>query len=98
MIQVQIGGITKDVKDVSSSWLHEQLDRRRRDNQPVCVQVRIDTPQVRMTLRTPDCPSPAGGREANPQEKRIFELWEKLRLNSSEFTGGNLMAFLRQVA
>ena len=31
------------------------------------------------------------------QENDILELWNKYRLNTNDFPGGNLIAFLKQV-
>src|SRR5215204_6019420 len=98
MIEVQIGSIKKIVEEVNPIWINEQLVRRRRDGEPVCVQVFVDKPPIHMRLSTPDCPSQVGGRPATPQENEIFELWERYRMNDSKFTGGNLVAFLRQVS
>jgi hypothetical protein len=98
MIEVQIGDIRKHLRDVQPSWINEQLARRRRDGDPVCVQVFIDKPQVRMRLASPDCLGIAGGRAATSGEQEIFELWEKHQLNDANFTGGNLIAFLRQIS
>lgn len=98
MIEVQIGTIKKKLEDIQESWINEQLARRRRDGEPVCVQVFIDKPQVHMTLTTPDCPSTVGGRTATPLEQEVFELWERRKLNRPDFTDGSLIAFLKQVA
>ncbi len=98
MIEVQIGSIKKNLEEVNAGWINEQLARRRRDDEPVCVQVFIDKSPLNMRLATPDCPSRVGGRAATPRENNIFELWERHRMNDSNFTGGNLMAFLRQVS
>lgn len=98
MIEVQIGTIKKKLGDASPRWINEQINCRRRDGEPVCVQVFIDKTEVYMKLTTPDCPSTAGVRSATPLEQEIFELWERHNLDSSDFTGGNLTAFLKQVA
>lgn len=98
MIRVRIGGIEKDERDVKERWINEQLSRRREDNGSVCVQVTIDKPPLHMGLSTPGCPVGGGGRPPSSQEQRIFELWDKHKLNSSDFTGGNLIAFLKQVS
>lgn len=98
MIEVQIGSEKRGVNDASSSWIREQLDRRRREGDRVCVQVFIDKPPLHMRLTTPACPSTGGGRPPTAQEQRIFDLWEKRRLNNPDFTTGNLIAFLRQVS
>ncbi len=98
MIKVQIGNTEKELKDVRESWINEQLHRRRKDNGSVCVQVAIDKPPLNMVLSTPGCPSIGGGRAPNAREQRIFDLWEIHKLNSSDFTGGNLIAFLKQIS
>jgi hypothetical protein len=98
MIKVRIGSTEQELKDVRESWINEQLDRRRRDNGSVCVQVTITKPLLNMVLSTPGCSGPSGGRAPNAREQRIFELWEKYKLNSSDFTGSNLIAFLKQIS
>lgn len=98
MIKVQIGNTEKEPRDVRESWINEQLNRRRREGQSVCVRVTIDKPPLNMVLSTPECSGSSGGRAPKPQEQRIFELWERLRLNTLDFTGGNLVAFLKQVS
>ena len=98
MIKVRIGDTEKELGEVRESWINQQLSRRRRDGGAVCVQVTIHKPPLNMVLSTPGCsPGIGGGRAPNAREQRIFELWEKLRLNSSDFKGGNLIAFLRQI-
>lgn len=98
MIEVQIGSEKRGIKDASPSWIREQLDRRRREGDRVCVQVFIDKPSLHMRLTTPDCPSTGGGRPPTAQEQKIFDLWKKRRLDNPDFTSGNLIAFLRQIS
>jgi hypothetical protein len=97
MIKVRIGNTEKELGDVSESWINEQLSRRRRDGESICVQVTIHKPPLNMVLSTPGCSGTGGGRAPNAREQRIFELWEKLKLNSSDFIGGHLIAFLKQI-
>jgi hypothetical protein len=98
MIEIQIGDIKKNIRDASPSWINEQLARRRRSGDPVCVQVLFDKPQVQMRLITPDCPRTSGRRTATPQEQELIDIWEERQLNDPNFTGGNLVAFLRQIS
>ncbi len=98
MIKVRIGDVEKDSQDVNEGWISQQLNRQRRNHQPVCVQVTIDEPPLDMVLSTPGCSSAGGSRAPNDQERRIFDLWAKRRLNEPDFTGGNLIAFLRQIS
>lgn len=65
---------------------------------PVCVRVRIAEGNVRVVLQAPGCPALAGGgRAPTTDEQRVFELWERRRLNRPDFTGGNLISFLKQL-
>lgn len=99
MIRVQIGENERKLDEASPQWINEQINRRRADGNPVCVRVLIDTGAVNLALATGDCPGGGGGgRPPNDQEKEILQTWEKLHLNSSDFTGGNLIAFLRQLS
>jgi hypothetical protein len=98
MIKVRIGSIEKDVQDVRESWINEQLHRRRREDESVCVQVTVNKSPLNMVLSTPSCSGTGGGRAPNAREQRIFELWDKHKLNRSDFTGDNLIAFLKQVS
>lgn len=98
MIKVRIGDFEKELSDVREAWINEQLSRRRREKESICVQISIHKPPLHMVLSTPGCTVSGGGRPPNCQEQRIFELWEKHRLNTTEFTGGNLIAFLRKIS
>lgn len=100
MIVVTIGSDSRSGSEITESWVTQQINRRRRDGAPLCVVVKINESSLNMTLRTVDCPKlgGSGGRPPNADERRVFERWEKLHLSSPDFTGGNLLAFLKQVA
>lgn len=88
-----------NLKDVGSSWINGQINSRKKDGVPVCVRVLIKTDSVNIALATTDCPCSQGsGRIPNSQERAILELWTKLHLNNANFSAGNLIAFLKQVA
>lgn len=101
MVIIQIGTdrhILQSLRDVDESWINQQINRRRRDGERVCVQVEIEYSSINMRLATPDCArSGGGGRQANSQERGIFDLWAKHHLNSPDFSGGNLVAFFKQL-
>jgi hypothetical protein len=51
-----------------------------------------------MRLSTPACAvNGGGGRAPNPEEKAIFDLWKKHGLNQMDFSGGNVIAFFKQL-
>lgn len=99
MIKVRVGDDEKYLQDLNEGWVNKQLNRGRRGNEPVCVQVTISEPPVDMVLSTPGCPSgPGGSRALRTREREILELWGKHKLNNPDFAGGNLLAFLIKVS
>lgn len=99
-IHVIIGSSEREINDIEPNWINEQINRRKNDGVPVCVKVYIKNESVNISLVTTDCPCGrnSGGRLPNHQEREIFELWNKLHLNDENFSSGNLIAFLKQVA
>lgn len=100
MITIRIGNDERRCEDVSAQWITQQINRRRDDNVPACVTVVIHQPPLNMTLRTPGCAATGlgggGGRAPNDQERKIFDLWARLGLNDLNFSGGNVVAFIKQ--
>lgn len=98
MVTIRIGESERQLSEADASWINQQINRRRGDNLPVCVRVTIVTNELNMVLTTPTCSGSAGGgRAPKPKEQEVFELWAKRRLNEASFTGGDLVAFLRQL-
>ncbi len=97
-IRVKIGPIEKDIADVDPTWINEQINGRRDDGVGVCVQVTIDMESAHLHLATSDCPHFGGSnRLLSTQENEILSRWNKLHLNEKNFSGGNLIAFLKQI-
>lgn len=98
-IRVKIAEIEKDIADVEPSWINEQINRRRAAGETVCVQITIQKDSANIMLTTADCPHNRGGSKnsLSDHEKAILDLWMKLHLNESKFSGGNLLAFLNQI-
>ena len=101
MIALKIGASARDfvnVDGVEESWINRQISGLRGDHHPVCVRVTVKEGPLNMTLATADCAASGGGsRLPNAQEAQAFELWEKLGLNKPGFSGGNLVAFFKQL-
>ena len=98
MITITIGGEAKDLSDASESWINQQIQRLRHAGHNPCVQVVVNTPGVNVALVTPGCAGGGGGgRAPNENERRILDLWHKLHLDETSFSGGNVVAFLKQL-
>jgi hypothetical protein len=98
MIRIRIGNEERDLVDADAQWINQQVNRRRTDRQNVCVMVTINEDNMNLLLATPTCGAgKGGGRLPNPQEKEILDLWNQRGLNREDFTGGNLVAFLKQL-
>lgn len=98
MFTVQIGNEQRPLNDVDDAWINRKINERFSAGASVCVQVRIQEPNIDLLLTTPDCAIGGGaGRQANPHEAKIFQLWEQRGLRRPNYTGGDLIAFLKQV-
>ncbi|MCK5606625.1 hypothetical protein KAR91_32285 [Candidatus Pacearchaeota archaeon] len=100
MIRVFIGDSEREIHDATPQWINEQINRRRADGVQFCVHVLIDSNPVNLSLTTPGCSGSGGGggRQPNLQENKVLDLWEKFHLRTNGFTGGNLVAFLKQIS
>jgi hypothetical protein len=97
MIKIQIGEDEKLREEASEQWINHQIARRRADGISVCVRVIIKERDLDMILSTPTCKNRVGGgRPPTPREDKVFDLWKKRGLDNPDFTGGNLIAFLKQ--
>ncbi|MDP1682073.1 MAG: hypothetical protein Q8L39_09910 [Burkholderiales bacterium] len=98
MSKVRIEDSERTIGEATPQWINEQINRRRADGIAVCVQVIFDQKPLEFALSTPTCArGGGGGRPLNQEELKVLSLWEKLHLNTPEFTSGNLVAFLKQV-
>lgn len=98
MIRIRIGEEERDYASADEHWINQQINRRREDGRAVCVRVSIREAGLEMSLSTPTCGSGGGGgRPPRPQEQQVFALWDQRGLSDASFTGGNLIAFLRQL-
>lgn len=98
MVTIRIGSDTRQLEDVDESWITQQVGSRQHGGDRVCVEVRIKEGTVDLSLTTPACASGVGGsRPLRPDEADIVRLWDKLGLGSDDFTGGNVVAFIKQL-
>lgn len=98
LISIKIGDAEINLSDVNESLINQQINRRRRDGIDVCIKVEIHEDDLNLILSTPSCQKAAGGcRPPNKHERMVFELWDKFGLNTNNFTGGKLIAFLKQL-
>ena len=101
MVTIRIGDderIIRSKSEIEEAWINQQINRRNKDHLQVCVRVTIEYEDVRVTLITPTCRPGGGGGQLNQKEEALLELWKKQGLNRQDFTGGNLIAFLRHLS
>lgn len=97
MVILGIGAEQRPADRVDEEWINQQIDRRRADGQTVCVTVTVDQDGLNMVLSTPGCHSRGSGRRPRAKEKEIFDLWGQAGLNDSQFSGANVVAFLKRL-
>lgn len=98
MVKIQIGSEERDLASADELWINQQINRRRADRHAICVRVTIQEGEFDMILSTPACAA-SRSRRRPPRtcEQEVFDLWEQRGLNDADFSGGNLVAFLRQL-
>jgi hypothetical protein len=101
MIRVSINGEERSYEGGIDPWINQQINRRRDDNRIVCVVITVNQDPVNLILRTQGCAPNAGGRgsprQLTEREEDIFALWSRHGLDDPHFTGGNVIAFLKQL-
>ena len=99
MIEISIGGMPRAINSANESWINEQINKRREADEPVCVRVTVKTDDADLVFSSPGCKTSgrAVSRELSRTENQIRELWQKRGLNTNDFTGGSVVAFLKQL-
>lgn len=97
-VRVIIGTSERDLKNIESNWVNEQINRRKEEGAPICIRVLIEHGDINITLSTPDCPCGSGKpRRLTNSENEVLELWNSCHLNENRFSSGNLVSFLKQL-
>lgn len=95
---ISIGDSQRNLEDADAQWVAEQINRRRRDGESICVRVTINKQNLNLALSSADCPPGAGGgRRPNREEQAVLDEWSRRGLNGSISNPGPLIAFLQQV-
>jgi hypothetical protein len=98
-VTVQIGDTVLDLSSVMHSWLEDQIGRRKRDNQPICVIVRIQEAGLDIKLATQACGGSGGGggRAPYPREQDIINLWNEKHLSTGDLSAGHFYSFIQHL-
>lgn len=101
LIKIHIGNNERqfdDVYSIDESWINQQINKRKEDKEKICVWVHIKNEFIDILLTTPACRGGRGsGRAPKPREREIINLWNIRGLNEEKFSGGNLIAFFKQL-
>lgn len=97
MITVRIGNEERECP-VDPSWVNQQIKGRKESGSTPCVRVTIKSDGVDLALASKACGAGGvGGRRATPREQEVLDLWKRHQLDQADFSGGNLVSFLKQV-
>lgn len=96
MSKIQIGDTQLELEQADAGWITQQITRRRKEGEDVCIRVFLDETGCKVSLSTPTCQGGlGGGRSPNEKEAAILALWNKYHLNTADFGPGELVAFLK---
>lgn len=97
-VVVKVNEMSRPLDGNDPGWFGQQVDRRRRAGESVCVQVSVDTPGLTLRLRTPSCGGPGGaGADFTRAQQCLIDLWIKHGLNNLDFPGQGLVGFLQEL-
>ncbi|UQG60889.1 hypothetical protein MIH18_02745 [Marinobacter sp. M3C] len=95
MIAVTVAGVEQSLEGLSDSWLHEQIKRRQRAGDLVCVEQTSDT---NVGVSSGACPPvQASSRRPNEKEREVLDLWKHFSLGEEGLNSGKLVAFLQRL-
>lgn len=95
---LRIGNETRTLAEASENWINEQIRRRRADGQDICIELSIQSERINVRLATPGCGNGGrGGRQANPYELNVIELWDSGKLNSREFSPEGVASMVKHI-
>jgi hypothetical protein len=98
MVSIRIASDERKLEQADERWITQQIVRRRAAGEVVCASVTIHEARANLIVATPTCATLRGpSRVPNAVESAIFQLWDRLGLNDSDFAPGSLTAFLKQV-
>jgi hypothetical protein len=96
-VEVSIGGMRRNLTEVTEGWIRDEIGRGRAGGQDVCVLVSIETARIHINLATRSCSLGGGVCSLNPLEHRIVELWTSCGLNEYSFEASGVVAFLHKL-
>ncbi|MEP4729307.1 MAG: hypothetical protein ABJV04_19345 [Aliiglaciecola sp.] len=85
--------------DINPSWINEQIRKRQDDGVPVCVKLYIKEGDIDLVLSCGDCGAQGsgGGRAPNPDEERVFALWNEFGCKEQPINPGKINAFINRI-
>lgn len=99
MITVRIGTETHECP-VDPNWINQRLKGIRESGVSPCVRVTIRLSDIDVVFASQGCGSGGGGRpiaSLTSSEQNALALWKKHHLDQADFSGGNLVSFLKQL-
>jgi hypothetical protein len=95
-VSITIGDENRAYPSASKDWINKAFARARKQGVLPVVTVQISQPGLVLGLATPGS-GRGGGGSLTPAQNRIVEAWMRHRMTSTNYTGGNLIAFLNDL-
>lgn len=97
MKRIRIGEDDRNFDGANPDWIRKHVEDLRRRGEGACVEISLQFGSVDMTLATPACGGSRGTREANRQEQKILDLWNRMELNQDDFDVRELIDFVERL-
>jgi hypothetical protein len=96
VITISINGQERD--GIDEAWIAQRISGFRRDDQSVCVRVKLKTSDVDIMVTAGVCEGTSGApRPPRPSESALLKRWTDCGLSRADFELGHLIRCLKQL-
>ena len=95
MLSVKINEDELHGSDLTQEWITNQISKRRKAQQLICVRVRIQSGDADLVLQTPECAKFGGvARGLTNTESKLVAAWHEFGMQDGAYQIKGLLAFL----
>ena len=84
MSRIVIDGVGRDLNDVSSGWINQEIRARQENGKSVCVEIMIDIDDANLNFASSAHGGSTGGvsRKFTDREQSLIDLWGHIELGT----------------
>lgn len=96
MVEVKVSDQSRVLGEVTPEWLRSVISKNRVMNKRNCLEVKIDSENVRLQLYA-NCDGKEDSKPSNDIESRIIFLWNDIVLDDYDLNPDSIYDFLKRM-